>query len=219
MAGRDSSSLNPALLDRLRALAAPDWIHTVAARRWAAAALVLLAAAAALRPDPAADLAPALVATRDLTPGTALTPTDVRLEYRRTGQRPDGTLQDPAAVIGAGPAGVIRRGEVLTDVRLLGTRLAEAGAGPDARMVPIRLADARVADLVRPGDLVDVIAAPTDEHPAPRVLAADAVVVLVPEAPANTAADGRVVLIALPAAAAQRVAATALAESVTVTLH
>ena len=219
MAGRDRISLNPAVPDRIRALLAPGWVHTVAARRLAAAVLVLLAAAAALRPDPATELAPILVATRDLVPGAALTSVDIRQEYRRTAQRPDGALTDPAAVIGAGPAGVIRRGEVLTDVRVLGSRLTETGFGPDARLTPIRLADARVADLIRPGDLVDVIAAPADAGTGARVLATDATVIAVPEAPANTSAEGRVVLIALPTAAAQRVAAVALAESVTVTLH
>ena len=67
------------------------------------------------------------------------------------------------AIVGATLAGPARRGEVLTDVRLLGPRLAESAAGPDARIVPIPLADAALMDLVRPGDVVDIVAAPADD--------------------------------------------------------
>ena len=88
-------------------------------------------------------------------------------------------------------------------------------------MVAIRLADAAVADLIRSGDIVDVLAAATATGAgAPRVIATGAVVVLVPPGSSRaTAADGRILLVALPAPAAQRVAATSLAETLTVTLH
>jgi hypothetical protein len=46
---------------------------------------------------------------------------------------------------------------VLTDVRVLGPRLAGSVARPDARIVP--LADSALLNLVRPEDVVDVIAA------------------------------------------------------------
>ena len=54
--------------------------------------------------------------------------------------------------------------------------------GPDARIVPLHLADTALLDLIRPGDVVDVLAAvrpPTDADP--QVVATDAVVVLVSE--------------------------------------
>lgn len=220
MTRQPPSPLDPTVTDRIRGLVQPDWLHTTRTRRIAAALLVLLAAAAALRPDPAGQRSPTLIATRDLAPGAALGPDDVRVVYQITGSRPDGALDDPAAVLGATPGGAIRRGEVLTDVRLLGSRLAAAGAGPDARMVPIRLSDGAVADLIRAGDVVDVLAARDDtDGPAPRVLAADAVVVLIPPAPAQAGADGRIVLVALPAAAAQLVATVSLTDALTVTMH
>ena len=88
-------------------------------------------------------------------------------------------------------------------------------------MVPIRLADAAVADLIRAGDVVDVLAGAADTAAGtPRVVATDAVVVLVPPAGARAmGADGRILLVALPAPAAQRVAATSLTDALTVTLH
>ena len=111
--------------------------------------------------------------------------------------------------------------EVLTDVRLRGPRLAESTAGPDARIVPIPLADAALTDLVRPGDVVDIVAAPADETAEARLVAGDAVVVLVSakESGVGARGAGRVVLVALPSAAAKTVAGAALVQAITLTLH
>ena len=80
---------------------------------------------------------------------------------------PDGTQSDLAAVVGATLAGPARRGEALTDVRLLGPRLAESAAGPNARIVPVHLDDTALLDLIRAGDVVDVLAAGADTPGAP----------------------------------------------------
>ena len=195
------------------------------ARRVAAGGLVVLAGAAALRPNPAGDYAEVVVADHDLRPGAALTPGDVRVEKRLATTVPDGARTVVGAVIGSTLAGPTRRGEVLTDVRLLGSRLAESTAGPGARIVPLRLADSALIDLVRVGDVVDVLAAPATGSPetaqaAPRVVATDAVVVLVSAKPKVQAADAdRVVLVALPARVANTVAGSALGQAVTLTLH
>jgi Flp pilus assembly protein CpaB len=216
-------SLNPTALSRLRSALRPDWSRTVAARRIAAGALVVLAAVAALRSDPDGDRSEIVVATRDLAPGIELTEDDVRLETRTATTVPDGSASDIAAVVGAMLAGPARRGEVITDVRLLGPRLAESAAGPDARIVPLHLADSALLDLIRAGDVVDVLAATTPEtgdDSRPRVIATDAVVVLVSEKQqgAGSGSD-RVVLVALPAHAANEVAGAALVQTVTLTFH
>ncbi|OCB26883.1 flagellar biosynthesis protein FlgA [Mycobacterium malmoense] len=222
------SSLNPSLFSRLVMLR-PDWTRTVLARRVAAGGLVVLAGLAALRSNPAGDYADVVVADHDLRPGAALTPADVRLEKRLATTLPDGALADVSAVAGSTLAGPARRGEVLTDVRLLGSRLAEAAiaskAGPGARIVPLRLADSALIDLVRVGDVVDVLTAPASGTPdtpqaVPRVVATDAIVVLVSAKSKAQAADGdRVVLVALPARVANTVAGSALGQAVTLTLH
>lgn len=191
------------------------------ARRVAAGGLVVLAGVAALRPDPAGDHAQVVVAAHDLSPGAALTADDVRLEKRLIPTIPDGSQSDVGEVVGSTLAGPARRGEVLTDVRLLGRRLAESAAGPDARIVPIHPADSALTDLVRPGDVVDVVAASdADPHGIPRVVAAGAIVVLVSAKPKTQAAtNDRVVLVALPVASANAVAGAALVQTVTLTLH
>ena len=222
-------SLNPTLFSRISTWLRPDWTRTVLVRRVAAGALVVLAGVATLRSNPDDDRAEVVVAARDLRPGTALTSDDVRLEMRLATTVPDGSQADLSAVVGSTLASPTRRGEVLTDVRLLGSRLAESTAGPDARIVPLHLADSALIDLVRVGDVVDVLAAPANDAPpatqattppASRVVATDAVVVLVSDKQKVQVADSdRVVLVALPARVANTVAGTTLGQAVTLTLH
>src|SRR4051812_1641159 len=212
-------ALNPSALSRLSQALRPDWSRTTAARRVAAGALVVLAGVAALRPDPADGHADVVVFAHDVAPGVELTATDLRVESRSKTTIPDGSQTDPAKLLGSTLAGPARRGEVLTDVRLLGPRLAQSAAGPDARIVPLHLADTALLDLVRPGDVVDVLAA-ADDDVDPRVVATDAVVVLVSEKQKGPGAGGeRVLLVALPAHAANDVAGATLMQTVTLTFH
>lgn len=213
--------LNPTLLNRFSRALRPDFARTVLARRIAAAALVVLAGIAALRPDPGDARTDVLVAARDLSPGITLTADDVRVESRSAATLPDGYQHVVADLIGSTLAGPARRGEVLTDVRVLGSRLAALTAGPDARVVPLHLADAAVLDLIRPGDVVDVLGAVSAEADAqPRMVAAGAIVVLVSPKPKGVgSSDDRVVLVALPASAATALAGATLVQTVTLTIH
>ena len=186
---------------------------------------MVLAGVATLRSNPDGDRVEVVVAARDLTPGIALTPDDVRIERRLTTTVPDGSQGNLGAMVGATVASPTRRGEVLTDVRVLGSRLAESTAGPGARIVPLHLADSALIDLVRVGDVVDVLAAPATDAPSgtqavTKVVATDAIVVLVSAKQKVQAADSdRVVLVALPARVANTVAGSALGQEVTLTLH
>jgi Flp pilus assembly protein CpaB len=219
--GDSLKSLNPSLSARISQWLRPDWSRTVLARRIAAAGLVVLAGVAALRPNPDGEPAQVVVAARDLSPGAALTADDLRLEKRLAPTIPDGSQSDIDTIVGSTLAGPTRRGEVLTDVRLLGRRLAESAAGPDARIVPVHPVDGAVADLVRPGDVVDIVAASeTSSQSTAKVVATGAIVVLVSaKQKAQAATSERVVLVALPAASANAVAGAALTQTVTLTLH
>jgi len=216
-----SESLNPTLPTRIRQLLRPDFTRTVVARRVAAGVLVVLAGIAALRPDPDDRRDDVVVAAHDLSPGQALTAADVRLEKRSAATIPDGAQTIVDDVVGATLAGPARRGEVLTDARVLGSRLTGLSAGPDARVVPLHLADAAVLDMIRPGDVVDVMGAADAGGDAKTMLAAtNAIVVLVsPKQKAAGAGDDRVVLVALPAAGAHALAAATLVQTVTLTIH
>lgn len=214
-------SLNSTLNERIRRALRPDFTRTLVARRFAAGGLVVLAGIAALRPDPGDRLSDVVVATHDLSPGMALSAADIKIEKRSATTLPDGAQTAIDAVAGATLAGPARRGEVLTDVRVLGSRLADLAAGPDARVVPLHLADAAVLDLLRPGDVVDVMgAADAGTDAKPTLVASDAIVVLIsPKQKAAGAGDDRVVLVALPAVAARSLAAATLVQTVTLTIH
>ncbi len=211
-------SLNPTALHRLSALLRPSWSRTIAARRVAAALLVVLAAAAALRADPGGEHTPVVVAARDLSPGSELRTDDLTLESFDAATVPDGSQRDPTALVGARVAGPVRRGEVLTDARIVTPRLAESTAGPDARLVGVHPADSALLDVLRAGDTVDVLTADSDDTPRPRLLAGGAVVVLVSGGSDRDNGE-RLLLLALGSRAAADVAAAALVGDVTVTIR
>ncbi|WP_019932798.1 SAF domain-containing protein [Nocardia sp. BMG111209] len=177
-----------------------------------------LAVVLAVRGDPATGHVEIVVAAHDLPPGHRIAAADVVRAARPADTLPEGAIRDVAAVLGSTLGTAVRAGEVLTDLRVVGPRLAAAAAGTaEARIVAIRPADAAVADVLRPGDRVDVIAAAEDGEPRagppPRPLATDAAVVLV------TTGDGgrgreRMVLLALDAAHAPAVAAASLRTAV-----
>jgi Flp pilus assembly protein CpaB len=196
----------------------------VALRRAAAGLLVVLALGLLAAPSVAPAGTPVLVAARDLAPGIALGPADVAVRLLPGELVPAGAFAEPGAVAGRQLVGGVRAGEALTDVRLLGPVAAVAAAGvPDAAGVPVRLADAGVAALLTPGTRVDLVAAGADDAGAvaadPALLASGAVVLAVLPAPERTAGSAPVVVVALPAALAARVATVSLREEVTVTLR
>src|SRR3984885_2372284 len=96
-----------------------------------------------------------------------------------------------------------------------------SAAGPDARIVPVHPADTALIDLVRPGDVVDVVAAAENNPQAnPHVVATNVSGVSASaKEKAQTATNDRVVLVALPATSANAVAGAALVQTVTLTLH
>ncbi|MGW4356724.1 SAF domain-containing protein [Nocardia sp. NPDC004582] len=198
------------------------WADSVLLRRAGAVALLIVAAFLAVRPDPSTARTPVLVAARDLPPGQMLGDSDLRVADRETATLPAGAVRDTARVRGATLAAALTTGEIITEVRVLGPRLAAVAAGsPDARIVPIRLADTAVAEILRSGDRVDLVAGEDTGgtgRPA-RLLAADATVVLVPPSDGARGRTDRVVLVALDSRRATAVAAASLRTALTVVFH
>ncbi|MFE7745489.1 SAF domain-containing protein [Nocardia sp. NPDC057455] len=201
----------------------PPWADAVLARRLLAAALAALATLLLVRGDPDTERTTVVVAGRDLTPGQLLEADDLRATPREAGTLPAGAVADPAALIGATLTGAMRQGEVFTDLRIVGPRLAAAATGArEARIVPLRLADTAVADILRAGDRVDVIGAEDANglgSRAPRTLATDAAVILVAGTGAGRQATERVVLVAMDAEHAAVVAGASLRTALTVVFH
>ncbi|QKV78048.1 SAF domain-containing protein [Amycolatopsis sp. Hca4] len=182
-------------------------------RRWLAAGLLVLGGLLLAHPGLARG-APTVLAAHDLPPGTTLSAADVRLADIPDEARPAGVLTSLDAVEGRLLAGAVRSGEPLTDVRLA---TAPTAVDPGTATVPVRLADEAVAELLQPGQQVDIIAAPDQAAPA-SVLAAGATVVTIGHRQPATP-KGPLVLLRLPEASATRVAAISLERPVTVTLR
>lgn len=194
-------------------------------RRVVAALLVALAAVLAFLPATGASApVPVLVATRDMGPGAVLGSGDVAARELPATLVPDGAARAMDQTMGRTLAAPVRRGEPLTDVRLVGAGLARAvSADPGAVSVPLRLPDADVAALLHPGAVVDVVSV-GERQSQPVVLArrARVLAVLDPDTRSGVGArpaEGRLVLVALDAAAATRVAAASLSQALTVTVR
>lgn len=193
--------------------------RSVFVRRVAAMTLVGLAALLALSRGSSVD-AVVVVAARDLAPGTVVGSHEVMLRELPARGVPDGAARSPAVVVGRTLAAPVRRGEPLTDVRLIGSDLIRAvSPDPGTVSVPLRLADPGVAALLRPGVTVDVVTI-SERQGEPVVLAHGARVLAVLESGARTGdRDGRLVLVALDPAGATRVAATSISQNLTVMVH
>jgi Flp pilus assembly protein CpaB len=155
-------------------------------RRLLAAMCVLVAVLAGLRataaPRPAT--VPVTVAARDLGAGTVLRPGDLTTVRFAPGTVPSGHIRDP---VGRQLAGPLRRGQPVTDTALLGASLVRDR--PDLVALPVRLPDTAMAELLRVGDKVDLVAADPQGGPASTV-AVDALVLALPPPPTDAAADG-----------------------------
>lgn len=179
-------------------------------------ALGVLAALPALAP-PAPPSLLVVAAARDLEPGRALTADDLTTVSLPRDLVPAGALTDVASALGHSAASAVRRGEPLTDVRLLGAGLLQ---GKGLVAVPLRLADPATLALLHAGDRVDVLAAPTSAESVAATavtVAAGVRVLAVPEVRDATGDGGLVVVAATPATAA-RLAAAAVGARLSVTL-
>jgi Flp pilus assembly protein CpaB len=162
--------------------AAPARIRRGVLRHRRLLAFVLTAGAAlgalhATRPAPSVTV-PVVVAARDLPGGVTLTSADLLTVQVPAGDVPAGA--EPRAAGGV-LAAAVRRGEPITDVRLLGAPLAHSE--PALTAVPVRFGDAAMAALLHVGDRVRLLATdPTSGET--RTVAEDALVLAVPQAPA-----------------------------------
>lgn len=182
------------------------------------AACALAARAAAPPPAPTV---PVVVAAADLDAGHTLTADDLRTARVPRSAAPSSAASRPDALVGEELAADVPRGLAVVTTQLARSRfVTTAPAGTVA--VPVHLADAAVAALLRPGDRVDLVTGTADGWPGeqgPAVLAESALVLEVvaetePEptgllgAGAGTDADPLVV-VAVPAQEGHLIAAAA----------
>ena len=147
---------------------------------------------AAAPPPPATVAVP--VATTDLPAGVELEEGDVTTAELPPEAVPDGVAEAPVGELLAAP---VRRGEPVTDVRLVGAGLVAEAEGDVA--LPVRLSDAAQAALLSVGDRIDLLA--TDPQAGETSTVAEGLVVLaLPEGEpgGDGALSGRLVVVAVP---------------------
>jgi Flp pilus assembly protein CpaB len=190
-----------------------------------AGVLLLIAVFAAASGGRDSDVSPVIVAAHDLTPGSRLTSSDVTTTQADPAVIPAGAITDPSALIDLTVTGPVRSGEMLTGSRVLSSRLPiELLGRPDARLVPVKLSDTAIVELLREGDVVDVLSINDSNGDqsvrAATVLVKNAVVALVSEPAQIRRTDGsRLALLAMPERDAHTVASATLASPITVVFH
>jgi Flp pilus assembly protein CpaB len=160
------------------------WRRPLAACCAALAVLAVVGANAA----PAPPHAWVLTAAHDVAAGAVLADDDLVRTPFDPSLVPEGAERDAAGVVGRTTTTPIRRGEPLTDVRLV-TRSLLSGY-PGLVALPVRVGDPGVAHLLRVGDRVDLVAAdPQGEHPA-ALVAADVPVLALPRGSDDSSTPG-----------------------------
>ncbi len=176
--------------------------------------LGVLTALPALAP-PAPPSVLVVAAARDLAPGRPLTADDLTTVALPEDLAPEGALTAIADAVGHAAASAVRRGEALTDVRLLGAGLVQARGLVAA---PVRLADPATVALLHAGDRVDVLAAATDRPSTTAVTVAAGVRVLAVPSGDDPSGEGGLIVISATPATAARLAAAAVGARLSVTV-
>lgn len=176
-----------------------------------AAAVAMALPTVAPDPPPTVDV---VVAAHDLGPGVRLADADLAVVAMPRSLAPQGILTSSRTALGRSVASRVRRGEPLTDVRLLGSGLVQDRGTVAA---PVRLADPATAALLHAGDRVDVLGTPTDARgdATATTIAEDLRVLAVP---ASDDTEGALVVLAAPPDVAARLAGAAVSRRLSVTV-
>ena len=197
------------------------WLNFRRAVSWHRRKLAVLAALAAVLTGISAaapegpPTATVVRTTTELPGGTRLSTADLRVDEVVAADVPDGTVADPAGLLGRTLAAPVARGQIMTELAVTSAR---EPAGRGRVLAPLRLADAEVVALLRAGDVVDVLAADAQSEQA-YVAGRGVRVVTVPQPPDPAAgADpaGALVLVEVDAETARVLARAAVAASLTV---
>ena len=167
---------------------------------------------------PAPPTVPVVVATHDLTGGTTVSASDVRVVRLPRAAVPESALATNASVVGRTLAGPVATGEMMSAGRLVGGSLIN-GFGSGLVAAPVRIADGDAVGLLQVGDRVDVYAA-DDQGPDAVAVVRAASVVTLPEADTDASrASGALVVLAVSSAEAARLAQQAARAPLSLTLR
>ena len=206
--GHFSSAANIGSTGRWRRLRRPS---PLLLRKLTAALLVSIAAVLVVADwmAPAHGQVRIAVSASALPSGHTIGDADVIMREVPQSLVPEGAVQDVAAINGKMVATPVATGEIITENRLVGPSLAAqlTGAG-NSKVVAITLSDTGIISVLQVGDSVDVIAHGATASAAPIAHGARVI----------TISEKDVVLVALPAGAAEVVAAHSLSSQLALVL-
>ena len=168
------------------------------------AAAAVAAGLSTVTPAPTA-LTSVVAAGRDLPAGAMLSAGDLVAVALPEAAVPQGALR--ASPVGRLLAAPVRRGEPLTDVRLLGSGLLRSGS--ELVAVPVRVAEPAAAAMVSSGDRIDLLSADPRGAAQAVVVASDVAVLSVPTL-GRESGDGALLVVAASHQVAARLAAAAV---------
>lgn len=222
MTGNDGRRPAAAWLRELRRAAA--WHRRLLVAGLLAASVAF--AIQAVSPEPPAGVA-VLVAAKNLSGGTPLSPADVRLRDLPASAVPEGSLRLEADVTGRSLVAPVRAGEVITDVRVVGRSYLES-YGDAFVATPVRIADAAAVRLLRAGEVIDVLAAGAGSDGttggAARLVASAVHVITIPRSDgsllgSSDVGDGALLVLATTSETAGRLAAAAVTDRLSVVIR
>jgi Flp pilus assembly protein CpaB len=192
----------------------------LARRRLIAAILVALAVLTGIRATaaPPAPTTPVVVAGADLAGGSPVRRRDLRVVPYPADAVPTGAVARVHGLVGRVLAAPLRRGEPVTDVRLVAPGLLAGYPGTVA--APVRVADRGAVRLLEVGDRVDLIATRPDGGEA-SVVVGRAPVVAVPRGGRHEdgMTTGGLVVVAVSSDRALALAAASVTSVLSVTLN
>lgn len=130
---------------------------------------------------------PVVVAAHDIASGETLGSDDVLVRDLPADAVASNAYHDADAVVGKALGGPVRRGETITDMRVVGSGLL-TGYPDGSTLATVRIADPDSLWGIEVGTYVDIIGVDVDGTKPGRVLADDAPVVAMPEADAGATA-------------------------------
>lgn len=165
-----------------------------------------------------------IVFSADVSPGTTISAELIEEKELPPSAIPHGAIHQADEILGSTTAAAHTRGSVITTFSTASEELLEkavtnitgSGGGEEINLVPIKLSDPTIANLLRQGNVVTVVSTRHDNNEKEIIAAGGIVIYSTKTGAENFDASPGTVMLALPTAAAEAVAARSLTAPLTV---
>lgn len=183
-----------------------------------AAAVAVLALYSALNPSNESGVEVVAMA-REVAPGVLITDGDLEVRSVPAELAPERAVTTTSDAVGRAASGGLTRGSLVTEASLVVPR---ADAEPGTVIAPVRVRDADIVALLRPGDRIDLLAQDLDGKA--QTVAEDAVIVSLPQPAssggfADAGSPPSLVLVRVPDSTATQIAELGSSSEILVVLR